>query len=299
MRAMTQIPEFFPTEFGTNWDHACQQKISKVRDVVMVDTVRGKEKTGNRIGPVEMTKVIVRAGDTNITDTPLEKRWLRPYPHEKADLFDEWDSEFLGEIALPQSETLQAHAMAYGRALDRVILEAATGTAFNGENGTNPITLPGSQKVAVNYVESGTPANSGLTVAKLRAAKFILDDNDVDEDDARTIAVSAKQLQDLLRTTEVTSADFNTVRALVAGQIDTFLGFKFRRVSKNLLASASTTRFCVAFARSGIRLADAGRKVHVDVRVDKSHALQLRTVASIGAARWDELKVVEIACSEA
>jgi hypothetical protein len=299
MPAMTQIPEFFPTEFGTNWDHACQQKISKIRDVVMVDTVRGKEKTGNRLGPVEMTKVIVRAGDTNITDTPLEKRWLRPYPHEKADLLDEWDSEFLGEVALPQSETLQSHAMAYGRALDRVILEAATGTAYNGETGTNPIVLPAGQKVAVNYVETGSPANSGLTIAKLRAAKFILDDNDVDDDDTRTIAVSAKQLQDLLKTTEVTSADYNTVRALVAGQVDTFLGFKFRRVSKNLLATSSTTRFCVAIARSGIRLADAGRKVHVDVRADKSHALQLRTVASIGAARWDEKKVVEIACSEA
>jgi hypothetical protein len=45
-------------------------------------------------------------------------------------------------------------------------------------------------------------------------------------------------------------------------------------------------------------LADAGRKVHVDIRADKSHALQIRTVASLGATRMEEKKVVEIAADE-
>jgi hypothetical protein len=300
MPAMTDIPEYFPTEFGTNWDHQCQQKMSKLSDLVTIDKVRGKEKTGNKIGPSEMTRVVTRAGDTNITDIDLEKRWLRPYPHEKADLFDEWDQEFLGDIALPNSETIQSHAMAYGRTLDKTIIEAAVGTAYNGETGTNGVVLPSTQKVAVNYVESGGTTNSGLTIAKLRAAKFIFDDNEVDEDDNLTIAVSAKQLQDLLQTTQVTSSDFNSVKALVNGTIDTFMGFKFKRVSKSFFAynSGTDVRNIVAFAKSGIRLSDAGRKVHVDVRVDKSHSLQIRTVASIGGARWDEKKVVEIACDE-
>jgi hypothetical protein len=300
MPAVTQIPEFFPTEFGTNWDHLVQQKLSKLKDYVMVDSVKGKEKAYNQVGSVEMSRVLVRAGDTTITDTPLAKRWLRPFPHEKGDLLDQWDAEYLGEIALPQSEILQAHAAAYARTCDRLIIEAAVGTAYTGETGTTATVLPSAQKVAVDYVESGSTANSGLTVAKLRAAKYILDDNEVDDEDPRIIAVSAKQLQDLLRTTEVTSADYNTVKALVAGQVDSFLGFKFRRVSKSFFEYASGTgiRKIVAYAKSGLRLTDSGRRSYVDIRADKSHALQLRTVASIGAARMEEAKVVEIACDE-
>jgi hypothetical protein len=299
MPAVTQVPEFFPTEFGTNWEHLVQQKLAKLKEYVSVDTVRGKEKSYNQVGPVEMSRVLVRAGDTTITDTPLAKRWLRPFPHEKGDLLDEWDSEYLGEIALPQSEILQAHAAAYARTCDRLIVEAAVGTAYTGETGTTATVLPSAQKVGVDYVESGSPATSGLTIAKLRAAKFILDDGEVDDEDPRIIALSAKQLQDLLRTTEVTSADYNTVKALVAGQIDTFLGFKFRRVSKSFFATASGgLRYIVAYAKSGIKLTDSGRKSYVDIRADKSHALQLRTVASIGATRMEEAKVVEIACDE-
>jgi hypothetical protein len=299
MPAVTQVPEFFPTEFGTNWEHLVQQKLSRLKEFVSVDTVRGKEKSYNQVGPVEMSRVLVRAGDTNITDTPLAKRWLRPFPHEKADLLDEWDAEYLGEISLPNSEILQAHAAAYARTCDRLIIEAAVGTAFTGETGTTSVPLPSSQKVAVDFVESGSTANSGLTIAKLRQAKFILDDANVDEEEPRILALSAKQLQDLLRTTEVTSADYNTVKALVAGQINTFLGFTFRRVDKSFFATASGgLRYIVAYARSGIKLTDSGRRSYVDIRADKSHALQLRTVASIGAARMEEAKVVEIACDE-
>jgi hypothetical protein len=300
MSAMTQIPQYFPTEFSTNWEHLVQQKLSKLRDYVSIDKVIGKEKSFNQMAAVEMTAITTRAGNTNVTDTALAKRWLRPRPYEKADLFDEWDQEYLGQISLPTSEVVNNHAAAYLRACDKIILEAAIGAAYTGETGVTPTALPNSQKVLANFVESGTAATSGLTIAKLRQAKFILDDNEVDEDDERIIAVSAKQLQDLLRTIEVTNADYNTVRALVNGQVDTFMGFKFRRVNKSFLGydAATGVRTCVAYAKSGLKMSDGGRKVHVDIRPDKSHALQIRTVASIGATRMEEAKVVAIECDE-
>jgi hypothetical protein len=61
---------------------------------------------------------------------------------------------------------------------------------------------------------------------------------------------------------------------------------------------APTSARCVAYVKSGVKLADAGRKVHVDIRPDKSHALQIRTVASLGATRMEEKKVVSIECDE-
>lgn len=300
MSATTQIPEFFPPEFSTNWNHLVQQKLSKLREYLSIDSIRGKEKKYNQIAPVEMTQITSRAASTNVTDTPMAHRWIRPLQYEKADLLDEWDSELLGEIALPQSELIMNHAMAYARSIDKIALAAAVGNASTGATGSTNTALPAGQKVAVDYVETGSAANSGLTIAKLRRAKFILDDNQVDEDDQRIIVVSAAQLQDLLRTNETTSADFNTVRALVSGQLDTFMGFKFRVVDKSFFAYNSETgvRNVVVYAKSGLKLADSGRKVHVDIRPDRSHALQLRTVASLGAVRMEEKKVVEIACDE-
>lgn len=297
---MSQIPQHFVTEFATNWDHLAQQKIAKVREFVMVDSVQGKEKSFNQMGAVDFQPVTLRAGETRITDSPLAKRWLRPYPQDLASLFDEWDESFLGQIVLPQSDTVQSHGYGYGRLVDRTIIEAAVGTAFTGETGTTATVLPAGQKIAVNFVETGAPANSGLTIGKLRQAKFLLDDAEVDDDEMRVIAVSAKQLQDLLRTTEVTSADFNTVKALVAGSVDSFMGFKFKRVSKSFFAYNAGTdiRNVVAWAKSGIKFADSGKRTHIDVRVDKSHALQIRSVCAVGATRTEEVKVVEIACDE-
>lgn len=299
MSAITQIPEFFTTEFSANWEHLVQQKLSKLREFVVIDRVQGKEKKYNQMAAVNMTQITARAQTTNLTDTAMAQRWLRPLQYEKADLLDEWDSELLGEVSLPQSELVTNHAMAFARKCDEVILAAAIGTASTGATGTTSTVLPAGQKIAHDFVESGTAATSGLTIAKLRQAKFILDDADVDEDDPRIIAVSPRQLQDLLRTTEVTSADYNTVKALVAGQLDTFMGFKFRVVNKAFFTLASSRREVVAYVKSGLRMTDAGRRVHVDIRADRSHSLQIRTTASIGATRMEEKKVVQISCSEA
>jgi hypothetical protein len=300
MSAIAQIPQYFTTEFTSNWEHLLQQKVSKLREFVSVESVRGKEKTFNQMAAVEMTRITSRAADTTIQDVALAKRWLRPFPYEHATLFDEWDAEYLGEVSLPQSETVANHAMAYMRTCDKTIIDAALGSAYTGETGVTPTSLPSGQKVAVDYVETGVAANSGLTIAKLRQAAYLLNEAEVDDSDPRVLVVSAKQIQDLLRTTEVTSADFNSVKALVQGDIDTFLGFKFRRVASSLLPYNSSTgvRTCFAYVRSGLKLADAGRKVHVDIRADKSHALQIRTVASLGATRMEEKKVVEIAADE-
>lgn len=294
-----QIPEFFTTEFSSNWEHLVQQKISKLREFLNIDNFTGEKKSYNQITPVSMTEITLRAAETNVTDTPLAKRWITARNWEKADILDEWDAVKLGEVSLPNSDLIAAHAAAVARKIDEVALAAAAGTAATGADGLTATALPAGQKIAVDYVESGAAAASGMTLAKLRRAKFLFDDAEVDEEDARILCVSAKQIQDLLRDPQLTSADYNTVRAMVAGEIDTFMGFKFRRVNKTFFGVTNNVRRVVAYAKSGLKLADSGRRVHVDIRPDRSHGLQIRTVARLGATRMEEAKVVEIACSEA
>jgi hypothetical protein len=295
---MTQIPEHYTTQFDQNWRHLVQQKNSRLREYVTLDSISGKEKSYNQLSEAAMQLITSRSGETRISDQATAKRWIRPKAYDTAKLFDEFDEQLLGEVVLPTSPVVQSHAAAYARTADQVIIEALGGSAYTGETGVTPTSLPSGQKVAVNYVETGNAANSGLTIGKLRAAKYILDSSEVDEEEERIIVVSAKQLQDLLRTTEITSADYNSVKALVDGSVNTFMGFKFRKTQLLPLASATDVRSTYVYVKSGIVLAERGLKTHMDVRTDLSHSLQIRSVASLGAARLEEKKVVEIACDE-
>ncbi|CAB4136019.1 hypothetical protein UFOVP300_30 [uncultured Caudovirales phage] len=294
---LTNIPDHYTTQFDSNWKHLVQQKNSKLKEYVTIDSIEGKEKSYNQIDATSMTQITDRSRDTRISDQAMAKRWIRPQQYDCAKLVDEFDEQLLGEVVLPTSPIIQSHAQAYARTCDTIIIGALGGTAYTGTTGTTATVLPAGQKVAVNYVESGTAANSGLTIAKLRAAKFLFDSNEIDEEEERIMVVSAKQLQDLLRTIEVTSQDYNSVRALVDGALNTFMGFKFRR--SQLLVKTSTVRSCYAYVKSGVILAERGLKTHMDVRTDLSHSLQIRSVASLAAVRMEEKKVVEIACDEA
>ena len=147
-------------------------------------------------------------------------------------------------------------------------------------------------------MESGSTANSGLTIAKLRQAKYILDAFEVDDDEERIFVLSAKQLQDLLGTTQVGSVDYNSVKALVDGALNSFMGFTFRRSQLLDRVVATDVRSCYAYVKSGIILAERGLKTHMDVRVDLSHSLQIRSVASLAAVRLEEKKVVQVFCDE-
>jgi hypothetical protein len=293
---LTNIPNHFTTQFDNNWKHLVQQKNSRLKEYCTLDSIEGKEKSYNQLDATSMTQITDRSRDTRISDQAMAKRWIRPLNYDCAKLVDEFDEQFLGEVVLPTSPIIQSHAAAYARTCDKIIIDALGGTAFTGTTGTTATVLPVGQKIAANYVESGAVANSGLTIAKLRAAKFLFDSNEVDEEEERIMVVSAKQLQDLLRTVEATSADYNTVRALVDGTLNTFMGFKFRRSQQ--LPLAVDIRSCFAYVKSGIILAERGLKTMMDVRPDLSHSLQIRSVASLAAVRMEEKKVVEIACDE-
>lgn len=72
--------------------------------------------------------------------------------------------------------------------------------------------------------------NTALTVATLIDACTKLNKSGVPSTE-RYFAHSAQQLADLLSTTQVTSADYNSVKALVNGTLNSFLGLKFTLIA--------------------------------------------------------------------
>ena len=299
MAALTQIPEHFIQEYGTNWEHLLQQKVSKLREYVQVDTISGKEKSYNQMAATSMRLITSRSGVTTAQETATAKRWVREKGYDAVTLFDEFDRELLGSVVLPISETVNNHAMAYKRTCDQVIIDALGGTNYIGETGVTPVDLPAAQKVAVNYVTSGSPANSGLTLAKIIKAKSILGKNEVEDGEELIMVYTQQQLDDLLNNVnEVKSSDYNQIKALVEGSIDRFMGFKWVRTQLCPLDTATDVRRIYAYVKSGVTLADSGRQVYMDIRADLNHSLQIRSVARLGATRREEGKIVEIACDE-
>ena len=294
---MAEIDSFYPTVFQTNWEHALQQGDSRLAPTVSEASFTGDRKWFNLIEDAEMHDVTTRKGDTPDGEFEGTKYWLAHRPKEIVTIFDEWDQAFLGDVVLPTSDTVAQHAKGYNRALDAVIATAFDATRYIGEDGTSADEFPDAQHVPVDYVESGDEIDSGLTVGKVREAQFLMDYAEVPETD-RYFACTAKQKQDILRTTEVTSRDYAEVQALVHGQIDLFLGFKFVMYNR-FTTLAPNVRRCFAYHKSAIKTSVHARKVHMDPLPNKRHALQIRTVAMMGAVRTQNGLVVRVACHEA
>ncbi len=200
-----QITTAFVQQYSNNVQMLSQQKGSLLRGVVDVESVVGKHAYFERIGQVSAQKRVSRHSDTPQIDTPHSRRRISMSDFEYADLIDQQDR--VRTLIDPTSQYALAAAYAMGRSMDDEIIAAVSGNAFGGETGSTTIALPSAQKIT----ESGT---AGLTIAKLRSAKEIMDSQSIDPSIPRTIVVSPKQITDLLGTTEVTSSDFNTVKAL-------------------------------------------------------------------------------------
>ena len=284
-----QITTAFVQQYSNNVQMLSQQKGSLLRSAVDVETVVGKNSFFDQVGVASAVKRLTRHADTPQMDTPHARRRVSLSDYEYSDLIDNQDK--IRTLIDPTSAYATAAAFALGRSQDDEIIAALSGTAYTGETGSTATALPSAQKIT----EAST---GGLTIAKLRTAKEILDSASVDPSISRFIAVSPKQITDLLGTTEVTSSDFNTVKALANGEVNSFLGFNF--IVSNRLDISSSKRLCLVWAMDGCKMAiGQDLMTRIDERADKGYAHQVYVCQSIGATRMEEEKVVTIEAHEA
>jgi hypothetical protein len=283
----TQITTAFVNQFSANVQMLSQQMGSLLRNAVDTESVNGEKAFFDQVGQAAAVLRTSRHADTPLVETPHTRRMVTMSDYEYADLID--DSDKVRLLVDPTSTYSRAAAAAMGRAMDDVIITAALGTSQTGKDGSTSTALPAGQKIA--------HGSAGLTIAKLVSAKELLDAASVDPSIPRHIVVSPKQISDLLNNTTVTSADFNTVKALAQGEINSFVGFNF--IVSNRLTDDGTSRQVIAFAQDGLKLA-VGKEpaARIDERADKSYSTQVYYCQTIGATRMEEEKVVEIACNE-
>lgn len=291
-----QVTTAFVEQYKNNIDILVQQEGSVLRPAVDVETITGDKAFFEQIGSVDAVEKTSRHSDSPYTEVPHARRSVTPADFHCGDYVDKLDKFKM--LIDPTSEYAQAFAYALGRQIDQFIIDASIGTAYTGHTGTTATALPSSQKIAVNL--SGS--NEGLTLNKLIAAKSLFGQNNVDIRNPRNklyFVCAQEEKDDLLKVTQVTSADYNTVKALATGEVNTFMGFEFIQTQLVALDSATDIRSCFAFAKSGIRLGmNAEIQTEMEKRADKSFAMYVYTCMSGGATRMEEEKVVQISCDE-
>jgi len=290
------ITNAFVEQYRNNITVLTQQRGSKLRDFVTVNNgVVGKTVFTEQIGATEAKKRISRHSDSPLVDTPHKRRLYTMADYEWGDLIDKADRVRM--LIDPTSTYAQSAAFAMGRVMDDVIIDALKGDASIEDAGAQT-TVSLSQTVAKTFNDVNSGTDDVLNIAKLRQAQQLFHTANVPEDEEKFIVVSPKGIQQLLGAKEVTSSDFNTVKALVNGEIDTFMGFRFI-VSNRLPVPASNERDAFAFTRSAIELG-IGQDImaRIEERADKAFSTYVYYCMTLGATRLEEEKVVKITYAE-
>jgi hypothetical protein len=183
-----------------------------------------------------------------------------------------------------RQELVQVVAAAVGRRQDQMIIDALVNS---GTSATVANSIGGS--------------NTNLNLAKLRDAKRLLDKNNVPPE-GRHIVIHANSLSNLLSETSVTSSDFNTVKALVQGELNTFLGFTFHvlgdRAEGGLPIDGSSDRKVFAFHQQAIGYGEGiAMRTEINYIPEKTSWL-VNEVFSANAVAIDAEGIVQITCRE-
>lgn len=183
-----------------------------------------------------------------------------------------------------RQELVQVVANAVGRRQDQMIIDALVNS--------------GTSLTVANSIGG---SNTNLNMAKLRDAKRLLDKSNVPPE-GRHMVIHANSLANLLSETAVTSSDFNSVKALVQGELNTFLGFTFHvlgdRSEGGLPIDGSSDRKVFAFHQQAVGYGEGiAMRTEINYIPEKTSWL-VNEVFSANAVAIDAEGIVQITCRE-
>jgi hypothetical protein len=286
------MPETIEIPFINQYQNTIRMLLQQMDSRLEMCTIPPIKQVGEnlyweRLAATEAIELPGRHSDTPNIEPDHTRRQQIAAPWVWATLLDMQDAKRM--LVDPKGPYQMAAKMAMNRRIDRIILAALGGNAFGGKAGGTTIALPAGQKVAHGSV--------GMTIGKLLSAKQLLDEAEAPPED-RYFVCPSESIIDLLGTTEITNADYNTVRALVNGQIDSFLGFKFIQTELIYVenGSSTTTWYNYAFCKGAIGLGKVEDvTVRLTERADKNYAWQPYVRMDMGATRVEDEMVIEVA----
>ncbi len=237
-------------------------------------TVIGKGIASPRLTQTDVTPMNV--GYSNATANIED--WNAP---EYTDIFDQQKVNFD-----EQRQLAMVIAMAISRREDQLLIDAMTAATPGGTVG-----------------DDVGGADTNLNTAKYRKAKQLLDKSGVPKQD-RCILVHANNLYGLLGDTTATSADFATLRALVQGEVDAWLGLKtltFEDRDEGGLPISTNVR--TGYAYHGGMMGAMGHAVGFDFRTEINYIAEKTSwlcngLFSAGSVTIDPVGLIAVQMNE-
>ena len=320
--ASSSISTAFVKQYGQTLDLLAQTKGGKFTGKCLEESIEGEEKYFDQLGSVFAAEVTDRYADSPLNDITHARRRVTATPYDVGLMLDKFDKVQM--LINPESEYVQQQVTALMRKKDIEFITGALGKAMTGKTGSTEVNLS-SLLTGTEIIPHG---DTSLTIDKIAAAKATFEENGVDLDDPLNkayIVVTPQVIGDLLNSTKVTSVDFNTVRALVSGDINSFYGFEF--IVSNLVpyalagdetnagvanltwdandkadatgadtaATGEKIRACFAYVHSGVRqVTNPSIMTEVSKRDDKRFNYYAYSCMRTGAVRMEEKKVIQI-----
>lgn len=300
------VPAGIPFLYESGWLLERQQKSARARAYVDTYSVNGLSKRFNLAGKVESTAITSRLGETNPAEATADYRTLKVGFHKVPIILDRHEMMQFAEIGDMRSPTLRNQMHAYGRSWDKTLYDGITGAAWGGEQGDVSIPWSSANEIGVNYVYSGSPANSGLTFAKLTEVLDRFGDANVTgqdvEDSAPIIGlVTQRQITDLRHEQKLTSGDYQVIKPL-AGFPNMYdvLGIRLVVIDGNIIRKdGNDIRECVFYARDSVAFGVAEEFMsRVEELPTREYHYQLYAEWGLGATRIYDEGVVKVFCDE-
>ena len=183
-----------------------------------------------------------------------------------------------------RSELVQVVSKSIARRMDQIMIDA-----LNAASGTSTVATT-----------VGPGGNTDMNIEKLRATAKALNEKNVPSE-GRYLLMHATQLDSLLGEQEITSQDFAAVKALVQGEINTFMGFNILTMGDRDEGGIPkpSTRTCFAWHKDSMGYAESmAQKTEVNYVPEKTSFL-VSSMFSAGSVSIDGEGIVKISCTEA
>ena len=299
----TQITTAFKNQYQAAFELKFQQTQSVLEGTVRRENQEGEVKFWDYIGEVSPVWDLPRHSDTPQIDTPHSRRACKLHTAEWADLID--DDDKIQTLVDPTSDYIRVGVAAMNRAKDERILQALGGSVLTGKSGSTTVNfydvgesrvINGTGSLIAAGSEAGATTETGLTLAKIGLIKLVLDEANVPADGRTLVANYGNQVY-LLGSTKVTNADYNTVKALTRGEIDTYMGFTFKWLPTDRFqyhAVDVSGIECFAYHRDAVILATAKDiTTKVDTLATKRYSVQAYAKMRVGSTRLQGPGVVK------
>ena len=301
--------------FGKSFLTAVQQTESRFRKCATVTTgCTGEAKTHNYDLPIDEEETTgERLQRTRLQEIDTFKRWNRPRKFDLATVDVPFDEILLAPTIMDGGRHINSHQAAYSRRLDKTFLQGLFGVNYVGKDGVTEANIPVGNVIANDFVSSGTPAASKLTIDKILRAKTILRNNESYGDDAmaRGVALWGCMTPDmeesLLFLANATSGNRLFSRDFMPpvlgddGQISSFLGINWVRSTQLLFDTSDATIQYAGVWTSEAAMLDIWKEkvTKVSERPDLKYATQFYSEYAFGCVRKEDKMVVKIAAKVA